>query len=80
MKRIVGILSFIVLILGTSANMYAQNWSKEQLEVWAVVDVITSYSIHYTKLYESMQIAPTPKVYGVKVVNGRKPCPAEVAS
>jgi hypothetical protein len=38
MKRTVGILSFIVLMLGAFANMYSQNWSKEQLEVWAVVE------------------------------------------
>jgi hypothetical protein len=38
MKRIVGILSFIALFFIETANIYSQNWSKEQLEVWAVVE------------------------------------------
>ena len=38
MKRIVGIVSLIVLLCLASANTYSQNWSEEQLEVWAVVE------------------------------------------
>lgn len=38
MKSIVGIVSLIVLLLIASANIYSQNWSKEQLEVWSVVE------------------------------------------
>ncbi len=38
MKSILGIVSFIALLFFVSANIYSQNWSEEQLEVWAVVE------------------------------------------
>jgi len=38
MKRIVGIVSLITLLCLASVNTFSQNWSKEQLEVWAVVE------------------------------------------